>query len=288
MIFLLHISDSIKPLKRELEQLHGKLKKKPGLDRTLTLGHAIALHSAPPLSYQAIRELLIFELVLHLPGEIWIVIYLTFHIYSVLFTSLMGNSKQARNRPPCAGKALSLSGSAEFSCTVLSSSSVQDCFFFSFLCNCFSCFLDCHDHSNIILQPFLSGRIFKSYYQKLSLLKGVIHRLSLGIVCIEQLCTHFFFISKWVLYIFIALKIIQILIRCEILDSYWRYTVLNSLLISQGWSLQKQELFSMTVNRVYHSGGIRFQIMSYEDEFVQQIQTIPTWIASDADSWREK
>ena len=105
-------------------------------------------------------------------------------------------------------------------CTVLSSSSVQDCFFFSFLCNCFSCFLDCHDHSNIILQPFLSGRIFKSCYQKLSLLKGVIHRLSLGIVCIEQLCTHFFFISKWVLYIFIALKIIQILIRCEILDSY--------------------------------------------------------------------
>ena len=80
----------------------------------------------------------------------------------------------------------------QYNCTVLSSSSVLDCFFFSFLCNCFSCFLDCHDHSNIIFQPFLSGRIFKSYYQKLSLLKGVIHRLSLGIVCIEQLCTHFF------------------------------------------------------------------------------------------------
>ena len=31
-------------------------------------------------------------------------------------------------------------------CTVLSSSAVQDCFFFSFLCNCFSCFLDCQDH----------------------------------------------------------------------------------------------------------------------------------------------
>ena len=90
-------------------------------------------------------------------------------------------------------------------CTVLSSSAVQDCFFFSFLCNGFSCFLNCQDHSNITLQPFLSRRIFKSYYQKLSLLREVIHRLSLGIVCIEQLCT-LFFISKWVLYIFLRKK----------------------------------------------------------------------------------
>ena len=46
-------------------------------------------------------------------------------------------------------------------CTILSSGSVQDCFFFGFLCNCFSCFLDCGDHSDITLQPFLSGgRIF--------------------------------------------------------------------------------------------------------------------------------
>ena len=90
-------------------------------------------------------------------------------------------------------------------CTVLSSSAVQDCFFFSFLCNCFSCFLNCQDHSNITLQPFLSRRIFKFYYQKLSLLREVIHRLSLGIVCIEQLCT-LFFISKWVLYIFLRKK----------------------------------------------------------------------------------
>ena len=86
--------------RRELEQLHGKLKKNPGLDRTLTLGHAIGLHSAVPLSYQAIREPFIFELVFHLPGAILIVIYLTFHILSVLFTSLVGNSKQPWNRSP--------------------------------------------------------------------------------------------------------------------------------------------------------------------------------------------
>ena len=108
-------------------------------------------------------------------------------------------------------------------CMVLSSGSVQECFFFGFLCNCFSCFLDCGGHSNITLQPLLSGgRIFKYYYHKLALLKEVIHRLSLGIVCIEELCTYedlfFFFISTWVPYIVIALKIIQISIRCEILD----------------------------------------------------------------------
>ena len=131
-------------LRRELQQLHGKLKK----IQTLTLGHAIGLHSVPPLSYQAIREQprsqglssslpwsgrkaprkgrretlgtrlrkqpLIFELVLPLPGAIWIVIYLTFHILSVLFTSLMDNSK---TKPESATfrKSRSLSGRAEFS-----------------------------------------------------------------------------------------------------------------------------------------------------------------------------
>ena len=78
LFFLLHISDRFffvvgygdHRSKKKLEQLHGRLKKNPGLDRTLTLGQAMALHSAPPLSYQAIRELLIFEPVLHLPEAI--------------------------------------------------------------------------------------------------------------------------------------------------------------------------------------------------------------------------
>ena len=56
-------------LRKELEELHGRLKNE-GLDRTVTLGRAVALLTAPPLSYQAIRELLIFELVLHPPEAI--------------------------------------------------------------------------------------------------------------------------------------------------------------------------------------------------------------------------
>ena len=107
-------------------------------------------------------------------------------------------------------------GRVQCNCMVLSSSSVQDCFFFSFLCNCFSCFLDCDDHSNITLQPFLSGRICKYFYQKLSLLKGVIrNRLYRRIMHLRR---DVFLISAWVPYIFIALRIIQISITCEILD----------------------------------------------------------------------
>ena len=188
-----------------------KAEKNPDLDRTLTLGHAIALHSAPPLSYQAIRELITFDLVLHLPGAIWIVIDLTFHILSVLFTSLhllWATQNKLGMGHPLEVLVAQWQSRVRCNCTVLSSSSVQDYFSFSFLCNCFSCFLVCQDHSNITLQPFLCRRISKSYYQMLSLLKGVIPRLSLGIVCIEQFWTHFFFISKWVLYIFIGLKII--------------------------------------------------------------------------------
>ena len=89
-------------LMKELEQFYRRLKTKTGLDKTLTLGSAIAVHPAPPSqrsSYQVMRELLIFEVVLHLTEAIWIVIYLTFHSLSALFTSLMGNSKQTRNRP---------------------------------------------------------------------------------------------------------------------------------------------------------------------------------------------
>ena len=115
--------------------------KNAGLQRTVTLGRAIALLTAPPLSYQAIRELLIFELVLHLPGTIWIVIDLTLHeLLPYLHLLWVTKKKLGISQLPDG----LIAQCVQRNRAVMGWSSGQDCFFFSVLCNCFSCFLNCN------------------------------------------------------------------------------------------------------------------------------------------------
>ena len=167
---LLHISDryffpwAIVAItsRRELEQLHGKLKKNPGLDRTLTLGHAIGLHSTVPLSYQAIREPFILSSC-SIFREQYKLSFIWPFIYSPSYLHLLWATQNnlGIGHPP-EGLVAQWQSRVQCNCTVLSSSSVQDSLSFGFLCNCFTCFLDCSDHSKITVQPFLrGGGIFK-------------------------------------------------------------------------------------------------------------------------------
>ena len=117
----------------------------PGLNRTLTLGRAIALHTDPPMTYQAIRELLIFEPVLHLLEATQIVIDLTFHELLPYLHLLWATQKKLEISQLPDGL---IAQRVQRDRAVMGSSSVQDSFFFSFLCNYFSCFLDCDDHLN--------------------------------------------------------------------------------------------------------------------------------------------
>jgi len=185
--------------------------KNAGLDRTVTLGHAVALLTAPPLSYQAIRELLIFELVLVLPEAIWIVIDLTLHELLPYLNLLWVTRKKLGISQPSDGL---IAQCVQRDRAVMGSSSAQDCFFFSFLCNCFSCFLNCNDHLNFNSQAFLTWhtRILMYYLPKFVHRRNLEAGLSWRII---QLSRGVFFIGAWVHCICIVLlRIIQISIRC--------------------------------------------------------------------------
>ena len=184
--------------------------KNAGLDRTVTLGRAVALLTAPPLSYQAIRELLIFELVLHLPEAIWIVIDLTFHeLLPYLLLLWVTKKKLGISQLPDD----LIAQCVQRNRAVMGWSSAQDCFFFSVLCNCFSCFLNCNDHLNFNSQPFLTWhtRILMYYLPKFVHRRNLEAGLSWRIIQLLKRC--FFFKARG-FPVFVLLKIIQISIRC--------------------------------------------------------------------------
>ena len=152
----------------------------------------IALCSTIELSNHPRAAHFLSSCCIFLEGAIWIVIYLTFHILHIYISygQFKTNSESATLR-----KSRSLSGRAEFSAIARFWVRVL------FKTVSFSVF------SATALVVFLTAVIIRTShcnlslvvdeFSQLSFLKEVIHRFSLGILCIEELCTYeemFFFL----------------------------------------------------------------------------------------------